>query len=110
MDTMHDNQLTRSINSNKRGSVNNANRLAAFARKKADAKASWDGCDADRLKDVVVNVTNLGGAVLFGTSRDQGSHAVTLMLGDSRETLYFNKDADLDDELDAIATMLAAIE
>lgn len=110
MDTMHDNELTRSIANNKRGSVNNANRLAAFQKSKADAKASWGPVDAERLKDIVVLITDLGGAVLFGTSRDQGAHSVLLILGGKKVPLYFNKDADLNDELDMVARTLAEDE
>lgn len=93
----------------KRGSVNNNNRLEAFASGSANAGADWGGCDPERLSSVVVKITGLGGAITFGLSRDGGAHSLTLMLDGSRETLWFNGGADLDDELKSVAEKLDAM-
>lgn len=92
-----------------RGSVKNADRLEAFSRGSPTGGADWGGCDPDRIQAVVVGITAMGGAVTFGMSKDQGAHSVTLMLDDSRQTLWFNGDAELNDELDTVIHTLKAI-
>ena len=94
-------------NGRKRGSVNNAARLAAFKQRRPTGSADWGNCDPRWVAGVVVGITGLGGAVTFGLSRDQGAYSVTLLLDGERETLWFNGDADLEAELDGI---LAVIE
>lgn len=90
----------------KRGSVRNDRRLEAIAQRRTTAAADWLGCDADRIQAIVHKITALGGAVTFGTSRDGGAYSVSLMLDGDRETLWFNGDADLDDELQAVTETL----
>lgn len=91
-----------------RGSVRNDTRLAAFAKGGPADGADWGGCDPERIQGVVVAITALGGAVTFGMSRDKGAHSLTLMLDDSRKTLWFNGDAELSEELlDVTATLEA---
>lgn len=94
----------------KRGSTNNANRLAAFSSGTAAGGADWGSASPERIQGIVVEITSLGGAVTFGLSRDKGAHSMTLMLDGARETMWYNGDAVLDDELDAARTALAAIE
>jgi len=93
----------------KRGSVNNGNRLAAFAKGGPAGGADWGGCDPARLQAVVIGITQLGGAVTFGMSRNKGAHSLTLLLDKNRETLWFNGDAELDDELLDVAAALEAM-
>lgn len=93
----------------KRGSVRNDRRLEALAQRRTTASADWLGCDAGRLQAIVHKITVLGGAVTFGTSRDGGAYSVSLMLDGDRETLWFNGDADIDDELAAVAETLDAM-
>lgn len=93
-----------------RGSTKNVDRLAAFASGTKAGGGDWGGCDATRLQTVVIGITRLGGAVTFGLSRDKGAHSLTLLLDDSRQTLWFNGDADLDDELDTVAATLASLD
>lgn len=90
-----------------RGSTNNTARLAAFGPGNNQASADWQNCDPKRLQAVVVGITGLGGAVTFGLSRDMGAHSLTLLLDDSRKTLWFNGGADLDEALDEVAATLA---
>lgn len=91
----------------KRGSVRNDRRLEAIARRRSSAAADWGGCDSEKIQGVVVGITALGGAVTFGTSRDGGAYSVTLLLEGDRETLWFNGDAELEDELDAVIATLS---
>ncbi len=92
-----------------RGSVNNGNRLAAFAQGTSGAEADWGGCDPAKLQGILVAITALGGAITLGLSRDGGGHMLTLLLDDNRETLWFNKDAELDEELDKVLAMLEGL-
>lgn len=94
----------------KRGSVRNDRRLAALAQRRTGGKADWAGCSSEKIQAVVSSITLLGGAVTFGTSRDGGAYSVCLLLEGDRETLWFNGDADLDDELQAVVETLGAMQ
>lgn len=93
----------------KRGSVRNADRLDVFARSSPTSGADWGGCDPKWIQAVITSITELGGAVTFGMSRDRGAHSVSLLLDDKRTTLWFNGDANLDEELEGVAATLEAI-
>ena len=101
--------LAKSGGSRKRGSTDNAGRLAAFSAGKGEGKADWGGCDSRWIQAVLVKITGLGGAVTFGLSRDGGAHSVTLLLDGDRQTLWFNGDADLDVELEKVYAVLDAM-
>lgn len=94
----------------KRGSVNNANRLSAFAGRGGQGGADWGDCAPGWLHSVVVKITGMGGAVTFGLSRDRGAHSVTLLLDDNRETLWFNGDADLEQALEEVCAVLDSMD
>lgn len=83
-------------------------RLAAFTAATHSTGADWSSCDAELLKDVVVLITNMGGAVILGMSRDQGAHSLTLMLDGNRKSLWFDGDAELDDKLQEVIGKLQA--
>ncbi len=93
-----------------RGSVRNTDRLEAFSRGRGKGSADWATCPAERLQDVILAITYLGGAITFGLSRDEGAHSLTLLLDGSRETLWFNGGADLDDEVSAVIETLKQLE
>ncbi len=95
---------------NKRGTVRNDRRLAAISQRRGTTAADWLGCSPERLQGVVQKITMLGGAVTFGTSRDGGAYSLTLLLDGDRETLWFNGDADLDEELQAVVETLDAMQ
>lgn len=92
-----------------RGSTKNVDRLEAFARGRTAGGGDWGGCDPKWVQAVVVGITALGGAVTFGLSRDQGAHSLTLLLDDSRQTLWYNGDADLDEALEEVVATLEAL-
>jgi len=110
MGAMQNNPPERGTRSSKRGSTDNESRLQAFASGGGNGEGDWGGCSADKLLAVVVGITSLGGAVTLGMSRDQGAYSVTLLLDKTRKTLWYNGDADLDAELDAVARTLATME
>ena len=93
----------------KRGTVDNARRLQAFAGRSKSGGGDWGNADGKWMQAVVVKITGLGGAVTFGLSRDQGAYSVTLLLDSERETLWFNGDADLDSELEGVCAVLDAM-
>ncbi len=93
-----------------RGSTRNDNRLDAFAGGVGASEADWGACDAARLQTVVVGITSMGGAVTLGLSRDLGAYSLTLLLDGNRQTLWFNGNADLNNELDDVAAVLLVME
>lgn len=93
-----------------RGSVNNKARLAAFAKAKTSNTAEWASCNAELLKGVIDKITSLGGAITIGLSRDNGAYMMTLLLDGERETLWFNGNADLEEELRLVLGMLEAAD
>lgn len=109
MGAMQNNGRSPGKTKSSRGSVKNSDRLQAFVSGGKTGHADWAACDAQRIHDVVVGITALGGAVTFGLSRDMGSHSVTLMLDGKRQTLWFNGGADLDEELQSVIDTLTAI-
>lgn len=93
-----------------RGSTRNSARLASLQRKPQGAKADWGGCAPERLQGVVVAIGRMGGAATFGYSRDGGAYGLTLYLDGEREQLWFNGDADLDEELQLVIDHLTALD
>jgi len=93
----------------KRGSANNSGALQAFAQKAASGSADWGNCDPRWISAIVVAITSLGGACTWGLSRDGGAHSLTLLLNQDRQTLWFNGDANLDAELEAVFATLETL-
>lgn len=110
MGAYQNNQGTKTTGSGTRGTVRNDSRLEAFGNGGAKGDADWGGCDPNKLQAVMVAITSLGGAITFGLSRDQGAHSLTLLLDDSKATLWFNGNADLDAELDAVYAKLDGLQ
>lgn len=77
-------------------------RLAAIVGDEPEAQADWSTCSGDVMKRLVVAIGDLGGAVIFGYSRDKNSHALTLLLDREKKALYMGPDADLDDKMERI--------
>lgn len=109
MGAMQNNNQKVSKSKGKRGSVNNQRRLDAFKKNSKANQADWGGCNPQKIQGVVEGITAIGGAVTFGLSRDMGAHSLALLLDGERETLWFNGDAELDDELDNVMGMLEAM-
>lgn len=110
MGAMQNNVKSSGAGKKVRGSVRNNDRLQAFAARSGAGNGDWGACDPKRLQAAVVGITRLGGAITFGLSRDMGAHSLTLMLDGTRKTLWFNGDAELDDELEAVAETLNALD
>lgn len=110
MEHHNDGRGNKKAGSGKRGSVRNDRRLAAIAQRRKGAVADWLGCSAERMQAVVHQITQLGGAITFGTSRDGGAYSLTLLLEGDKETLWFNGDAEIDDELQSVVETLDAMQ
>jgi len=95
----------------KRGSVNNASRLAGLQRE-GDGKGSadWSAADEKWLGAVVVLATRLGFIVSFQLSRDGGAHGLQLYGDGEKAQLWFNQDADLNFELEKVFAYLETLQ
>jgi hypothetical protein len=85
-----------------RGSVNNGKRLASLLARTAAGgigKADWGNARPEWVLAVICAVGKMGGLTSFGYSRDGNAYNLTILLDGERETLWFNGDADLDEEL-----------
>lgn len=95
-----------------RGATDNAGRLHALVSGNGDKRVvvNWDDVAPDLLAKVVYLTVGLGGAVSFGRSRDGGATSLTLFLDGERQTLWFNGDAVLDDELEKVVAFLGTLQ
>ncbi len=110
MGAMQNNPDTSGRGGKKRGTTRNADRLAVFARGGGGSGADWGDCDPERIQWVITGITSKGGAVTFGLSRDRGAHFMTLLLDNGKQTLWYNGDANLDDELKAVVDHIEAMD
>lgn len=93
-----------------RGSTNNTSRLGAFAKsRRTGGGADWGTADPRWVAGCVVAATLKGVAITFMLSRDGGAHGLTLYSNGERETLWFNGDASLDDELEKVFAVLETL-
>lgn len=61
----------------------------------ADGSAwDWGAVDGDELRQLVELVTNRGGAIRFGYSRDGNAGSVGIYWGDERDTVYIRPGED----------------
>lgn len=90
----------------KRGSVNNASRLAAFGAttEKPQGNADWGSADPRWIAAVVVAATLARMEVSFAITKDGGAHGMKLYdyATGERVQLWFNGDANLDQELEQV--------
>lgn len=95
----------------KRGSVNNAKRLAGLQQGGAvGGSADWSAADEKWLAAVVVLATRLGLIVSFQLSRDGGAHGLQLYGDGEKVQLWFNQDAQLDIELERVYVYLEGLQ
>ena len=95
----------------KRGSVNNANRLAGLQhRETGEGGADWGNANPQWLHAVIAAATLRGLAISFSLSRDGGAHGLLLLDNGERAQMWFNGDADLDVELEKVHVYLESIQ
>jgi len=59
----------------------------------------WDEVNPELIARAVVAFTALGGAIMFGQSRDGGALQIVLYLDDTKKSIWLAGDADLDGEV-----------
>lgn len=59
-----------------------------YETKRAAEQACWSKIDTPTLFAALVAITNAGGALLLGKTRDGGSLCITICQGDERKKLY----------------------
>jgi hypothetical protein len=95
----------------KRGSVNNANRLAGLQPEgPRTGAADWGSARPEWIAAVVAAATLRGLIVSFKLSRDGGAHGLELYDNGESVRLWFNGDADLDIELEKVFAFLETIQ
>lgn len=95
----------------KRGSVNNAKRLAGLQQGAAvTGSADWTSASVNWLGAVIVLATRLGMIVSFSLARSGGAFGLQLYADGERVQLWFNQDADLDVELEAVYVYLEGLQ
>lgn len=94
----------------RRGSVDNAKRLAGLAGSKDTAGlADWGTATPAWVAAVVVAASLKGMIISFSLSRDGGAHGLALYDQGERVQLWFNGDADLDIELEKVFAYLETL-
>lgn len=100
------------VKKEKRGSVNNKNRLAAFGGGSGtqQGSADWGSADPRWLAAIIVAASRTGMEVAFSVSRDGGAYSLKLydFGSDERVQLWFNGNAELDAELEKVFNKLDA--
>ena len=81
-------------------------RLSNALRGSGRGKVSWASCDPEATASLIEGVTDAGGAVMFGASRDGMALSVTLHLDGDRETIWIDRDKDVSEQLSALIDTL----
>lgn len=68
----------------------------------SQGKATWTEAHPNKVRAIVDVVTDLGGAVMFGKSRDGGALSVTVFMDGDKRTIWIGGDDDLEERLDYI--------
>lgn len=110
MGAMQNNLKIPGGNNSKRGKTKNLDRLKALTKGPAGGAATWRMADPKLVHAVIVAIADMGGAVLFGHSMDGGSYSMSLYLNKDKTTIWFNGDAELDEELQVVIDELNATD
>lgn len=85
--------------------------LAGFGEEdRVGGAVRWDEATPDLIAGVCVAISRMGGAVLFGGSRDGGALLVTLHLDGEKKNVWIRGSAEVDAELTFIIEKLRALE
>lgn len=71
--------------------------------------ADWSSVADKSIIRIISALTNAGGAVRFGYSRDGGAYSLGIYLGDDSETLYFKPYEDVGAKLEELAERVTAL-
>lgn len=75
--------------------LNKKHRRATSSPSTPKQRASWAGAPAELLWEVIRNITEQGGAVRFGLTRDGGAYAIGIYDNGEHETEYLKPSDDL---------------
>jgi len=72
---------------------------STYRRELAQRRVSWEDVDPALVARLVVEVCGSGAAVLFGTTSDGGSFALTVCDGSDRLKIYAPDGGEMEDEI-----------
>lgn len=75
-----------------------------------EARGSWISGQGDWMRAIIVTMTELEGAVIFGKTRDGGALTLTLLLDGDKNTYYIKPSEDIDVALEAIHEELLTLQ
>lgn len=75
----------------------------------AGKKSSWSNVGFDTILAVLLAVTEKGGAVQFGKSRDGAALSTTIYYDDDRRTVWIGPDDDAYEKLEKVITLFESI-
>jgi len=75
----------------------------------AAGRASWGDINPEIILALLIVITNMGGAISFGQSRDGGAYSVTVFLDGDRRTEWVAGDEFAEERLWRIHEMFAAL-
>lgn len=81
-------------------------RLGAAIRGADTRKVSWKECDPEASAVLIETLTDAGGAVMFGASRDGMALSLILHLDGDRETIWLDRDKDVTEQVAALVDRL----
>lgn len=73
---------------------------------KGTTTAQWGLCSPVLLQSLITTVTDQGGAILLGYSRDQGSYRIIIMDGDDKATKWIPCTTDIDEAIEDLISQL----
>jgi len=76
----------------------------------APVKTGWDECAPELLVRLVLAITRVGGAVMFGQSRDGGALQVVLYLEGDKKSIWIPGNEDVDAHLYEVVQRAEALE
>lgn len=71
-----------------RNRTGGSGKWSKYTQKKAEVEADWSKVDMPTLFGAIVAITNAGGALLLGKTRDGGALVITVCEGDERAKFY----------------------
>lgn len=71
-----------------KGATNGSGKWSKYNGSAATEAVSWAKVDTSAVLDALVAITDAGGALLLGKTRDGGSFAITVCQGDERGKFY----------------------
>jgi len=64
-----------------------------------ESETDWSSADAGNIRDLIVSITEAGGAIRFGCTRDRGAYSLGVHIGGEHDTKYVAVTEDIDAKL-----------